>query len=198
MLRIAEEALTFDDVLLVPAHSSVLPKDVSLATHLTREIQLNIPLVSAAMDTVTEARLAITLAQEGGVGIIHKNLDIETQCREVHKVKRSESGVILDPVTIGPEAPVARVKEIIEPDRQAGAEVVEGDDLVHSDGKTAAKSCELLAAHKDEPFWLGVGFVRPHVPFVAPKSYFTPFLPYDKMVLPEKLERVLDRLRRVR
>jgi len=107
------EALTFDDVLLAPRRSSVVPEEIDVSTLLTQSIRLNIPLVSAAMDTVTESRLAIALAQEGGIGIIHKNLTVEAQCREVNKVKRSESGVILDPVTLGPDAPVARAKEIM-------------------------------------------------------------------------------------
>ena len=94
MLHAISEALTFDDILLMPAHSSVLPKDVDLSTQLTRDIRLNIPLLSAAMDTVTEARLAIALAQEGGIGIIHKNMTIEAQTAEVRKVKRFESGII--------------------------------------------------------------------------------------------------------
>ena len=94
MLRIRQEALTFDDVLLVPGYSEVLPKDVSLKTRLTRRIELNIPLLSAAMDTVTEARLAIAMAQEGGMGIIHKNMTVEQQAAEVRKVKKFESGVV--------------------------------------------------------------------------------------------------------
>ncbi|HES76828.1 MAG TPA: IMP dehydrogenase, partial [bacterium] len=96
MVRILEEGLTFDDVLLVPAHSVVLPRDVSLVTRFTRDIALNIPMVSAAMDTVTEAALAIALAQEGGIGIIHKNMSAEQQARHVRKVKKYESGVIKD------------------------------------------------------------------------------------------------------
>ncbi|MBI3777067.1 MAG: IMP dehydrogenase, partial [Gammaproteobacteria bacterium] len=99
-MRIVQEALTFDDVSLAPAHSVVLPKDVSLETRLTREIKLYVPIVSAAMDTVTEARLAIGLAQEGGIGIIHKNLAAEEQAREVRQVKKFESGVIKDPITV--------------------------------------------------------------------------------------------------
>ncbi|MEK7732510.1 MAG: IMP dehydrogenase, partial [Planctomycetota bacterium] len=126
-MRVIQKALTFDDVLLLPAHSRVLPRDVSLKTRLTRKLELNIPLVSAAMDTVTEARLAIAIAQEGGIGIIHKNLSIEAQCREVHKVKRSESGVILDPVTLGPDAPVARAKEVMSLQNISGVPIV-GDD----------------------------------------------------------------------
>ena len=96
-MRILEEALTFDDVLLVPAYSEVLPRDVSLSSQLTRDIRVNLPVVSAAMDTVTEARLAITIAQEGGIGIIHKNMSIESQAREVDRVKKFESGVIIRP-----------------------------------------------------------------------------------------------------
>ena len=120
-------ALTFDDVLLVPGRSSVLPEKIDVSTRLTRNIRLNIPLVSAAMDTVTESRLAIALAQEGGFGIIHKNLSIEAQCREVHKVKRSESGVILDPVTLGADVPVARAKELMSLQNISGVPIV-GDD----------------------------------------------------------------------
>lgn len=121
------EALAFDDVLLIPQRSRFLPDQIQLGTQLTPDIHLNIPLVSAAMDTVTESRLAIALAQEGGIGIIHKNLDIETQCREVHKVKRSESGVILDPVTIGPESPVTQVKETMSLHNISGVPVVDED-----------------------------------------------------------------------
>src|SRR3954468_15884512 len=99
-MRLAQKALTFDDVLLVPAHSTVLPREVSLRSRLTRNVQLNIPLVSAAMDTVTESRLAIALAQEGGVGIVHKNMPPRAQAAEVAKVKRYESGVLRDPMTV--------------------------------------------------------------------------------------------------
>ena len=130
MLRIAEEALTFDDVLLVPAHSSVLPKDVSLATRLTREIQLNIPLVSAAMDTVTEAKLAIAMALEGGIGIIHKNMTVEQQASRVRWVKKYESGVIHDPITVSPKTSIGEVLELTRKNRISGVPVVDGDDLV--------------------------------------------------------------------
>jgi IMP dehydrogenase len=106
MLRISQEALTFDDILLVPGYSEVLPNEVSLKTRLTRGIELNIPLVSAAMDTVTEARLAIAMAQEGGIGIIHKNMTIEQQAGEVRKVKKFEAGVVKDPITIDADATV--------------------------------------------------------------------------------------------
>ena len=102
MLRIAEESLTFDDVLLLPDYSEVLPREADLSTQLTRGIRLSIPLVSAAMDTVTEARLAIAIAQEGGVGILHKNMTPEQQADEVRKVKKYESGMIVDPITVGP------------------------------------------------------------------------------------------------
>src|SRR3569833_3333486 len=103
MLRVVEEALTFDDVLLVPAHSTVLPREVELKTRLTREISLNIPLVSAAMDTVPEARLAIALAQEGGIGIIHKNMSAHEQAEQVRRVKKYEAGVIKEPITKTPD-----------------------------------------------------------------------------------------------
>ncbi len=106
MLRISQEALTFDDVLLIPGYSEVLPKDVSLKTRLTRDIELNIPLLSAAMDTVTEARLAIAMAQEGGIGIIHKNMTVEQQAAEVRKVKRHETAIVHDPVTVTPDTKI--------------------------------------------------------------------------------------------
>src|SRR5512144_3362026 len=111
-MRLLGKALTFDDVLLVPAFSQVLPKDTSLATPLSRHIQLNLPLVSAAMDTVTEARLAIAIAQEGGIGIVHKNLTPRQQAAEVARVKRYESGVLRDPITITPDATVRQVVEL--------------------------------------------------------------------------------------
>lgn len=129
-MRILQEALTFDDVLLVPAHSTVLPKDVSLQTKLTRNISLNIPFVSAAMDTVTEARLAIALAQEGGIGIIHKNMTIAQQASEVNKVKKYEHGVILDPITVQLSAIVADVMKITEENNISSVPVMDGDKLV--------------------------------------------------------------------
>ena len=101
--KVVQQGLTFNDVLLVPDKSEVLPREVDLGTRLTRNIRLNIPLVSAAMDTVTEARLAVAMAQEGGIGILHKNLSVEEQAEEVEKVKRSESGMIVDPVTLEPD-----------------------------------------------------------------------------------------------
>jgi IMP dehydrogenase len=130
MLRIAEESLTFDDVLLLPDYSSVLPRDVSLATQLTREIGLSIPLVSAAMDTVTEAGLAIAIAQEGGLGILHKNLTIEQQADEVRKVKKYESGMIADPITITPSARIGEVLALTRQHNISGVPVVDGQQLV--------------------------------------------------------------------
>lgn len=129
-MRILQEALTFDDVLLVPAHSTVLPKDVSLKTKLTRNITLNIPFVSAAMDTVTESRLAIALAQEGGIGIIHKNMTIDEQASEVNKVKKYEHGVILDPITVQLNQTVADVMQITAENNISSVPVMEGDKLV--------------------------------------------------------------------
>jgi IMP dehydrogenase len=126
----SEEAFTFDDVLLKPAFSKVLPKNVNLQTHLTREIVLNIPLVSAAMDTVTESRLAITLAQEGGIGILHKNMTIEQQAGHVRDVKKFESGVIKDPVTVNPRTTIRELLEITRKHRFSGVPVVEGEQLV--------------------------------------------------------------------
>ena len=111
-MRIVEKAYTFDDVLLVPAHSQVLPRDVSLKTQLTRDISLNLPLLSAAMDTVTEARLAISMAQEGGIGIIHKYMTPEQQAGAVKKVKRHESGVVKDPVTVAPDVLIGELLEL--------------------------------------------------------------------------------------
>ncbi len=129
-MRILSDALTFDDVLLVPAHSTVLPRDVSLATRLTRNIRLNLPIISAAMDTVTEARLAITMAQCGGIGIIHKNLSIERQAAEVRLVKKFEAGVIRDPLTVGPYTSIGEVKRITREHNISGVPVVEGEQLV--------------------------------------------------------------------
>ncbi|RTL58021.1 MAG: IMP dehydrogenase [Rhodocyclaceae bacterium] len=129
-MRLIQKALTFDDVLLVPAHSSVLPREVSLATQLTRNIRLNMPLVSAAMDTVTESRLAIALAQEGGMGILHKNLSPKAQAAEVSKVKRYETGVLKDPITIPPSMTVREVLALTRTHRISGLPVVEGKKVV--------------------------------------------------------------------
>ncbi len=129
-MRVVQKALTFDDVLLVPAHSSVLPREVSLATRLTHQIKLNIPIVSAAMDTVTEARLAIALAQEGGIGIVHKNMTAKAQAAQVAKVKRFESGVVKDPITIHPDMSVREVLNLTRQHRISGLPVVEGARVV--------------------------------------------------------------------
>ena len=130
MLRIATDALTFDDVLLLPAYSQVLPSDVSLQTRLTKKIQLNIPLMSSAMDTVTEARLAIAIAQEGGIGIVHKNMPVEQQAKEVRSVKKFESGIIRDPVTISPDATLQTLYNTTTENGISGVPVVQGSDLV--------------------------------------------------------------------
>ncbi|VAW93383.1 Inosine-5'-monophosphate dehydrogenase / CBS domain [hydrothermal vent metagenome] len=130
MLRIAEDALTFDDVLLLPAHSIVLPRDVSLTTQLTQSISLNIPLMAAAMDTVTEARLAIAIAQEGGIGIVHKNMTAAEQAKEIRKVKKFESGVIKDPFTVSPTTSIREVLSLTQKKNISGVPVVDGEDLV--------------------------------------------------------------------
>jgi IMP dehydrogenase len=129
-MRVVQKALTFDDVLLLPAQSSVLPRDVSLQTRLTRSINLNIPLLSAAMDTVTEARLAIAIAQEGGLGIVHKNMPPKAQAAEVAKVKRFESGVVKDPITIPPSMSVREVLALTQQHRISGLPVVDGKKVV--------------------------------------------------------------------
>jgi IMP dehydrogenase len=129
-MRISEQALTFDDVLLLPARSEFLPRDADLRTRLTRNIDLNVPLVSAAMDTVTEARLSIAIAQEGGIGIIHKNMSADLQAAEVLKVKKFESGVITDPFTVGPRTSIREVMELTHEAGISGVPVIDGDDLV--------------------------------------------------------------------
>lgn len=173
-MRILQEALTFDDVLLVPAHSTVLPKDVSLKTKLTRNISLNIPFVSSAMDTVTEARLAIALAQEGGIGIIHKNMTIAEQAAEVNKVKKYEHGVILDPITVQIQATVADVVKITDDNNISSVPVMDGDKLV---GLVTGRDLRFVTDHK-----------KPISAVMTPK---------EKLVtVPEKFERtaVLDLL----
>ncbi|HEX2585606.1 MAG TPA: IMP dehydrogenase [Steroidobacteraceae bacterium] len=129
-MRILEEALTFDDVLLVPSYSEVLPRDVDLSTQLTRRIKLNLPMISAAMDTVTEARLAISIAQEGGMGIIHKNLTAAQQAAEVARVKRYESGVLRDPITVTPDTTVRKVMELSKQYGFSGFPVLQGNAVV--------------------------------------------------------------------
>src|SRR5210317_2495565 len=125
-----QKALTFDDVLLVPAYSSVLPKETSLQTQFTRRLRLNLPLISAAMDTVTESRLAITLAEEGGIGVIHKNLTAEAQAAEVLKVKRFEAGVVKDPITIPPTMRIREVLKLTKERRISGLPVVDDGKVV--------------------------------------------------------------------
>src|SRR5437762_2507353 len=124
------EGLTFDDVLILPAASSILPRDASTQTRLTRTININIPILSAAMDTVTEARLAIALAREGGIGIIHRNLSIDEQAQEVDKVKRSESGMITDPITLEPTALLSEALAVMQRFHISGIPVVENGKLV--------------------------------------------------------------------
>ena len=129
-MRVLEEALTFDDVLLVPAYSEILPREVDLSTRVTRGIRLNVPLLSAAMDTVTEARLAIAIAQEGGIGVIHKSMSIETQAREVGRVKKFESGVIRDPITVSPDMSIREVLDLTRSRGISGVPVVVGRKAV--------------------------------------------------------------------
>lgn len=130
MLNITQQALTFDDVLLLPGHSTVLPKETQLATQLTHAISLNIPLLSSAMDTVTEARLAIAMAQEGGIGIIHKNMAVNEQAAQIRKVKKFESGVVKDPITIKPSTTVRELLQLTEQHNISGMPVTEGEQLV--------------------------------------------------------------------
>ena len=128
--KFAKEGLTFDDVLLVPAESHVLPNDVSTRTRVTRTIELAIPIVSSAMDTVTEARLAIQLARQGGLGIVHRNLSIAAQVAEVDKVKRSEAGMISEPITLPPDAPVSRALELMREYRVSGVPIVDAEGVL--------------------------------------------------------------------
>ncbi len=129
-LAIVDTALTFDDVLLLPAHSTILPKDVNLQNRLTRNITLNLPLLSAAMDTVTESRLAIAMAQEGGLGVIHKNMSIQVQANEVRKVKKFESGMVKDPIYVAPDYTVQQLLNVMDKHNFSGMPVVEGEQLV--------------------------------------------------------------------
>ncbi len=128
--KIEKESLTFDDVLLIPRRSVLLPRQVDVRTRFSRNININIPLVSAGMDTVTESKLAIALAQEGGIGVIHKNLTIEEQAREVDKVKRSESGMIKDPITLTPDSTVAQAAEFMNKYHVSGFPICDGKKLV--------------------------------------------------------------------
>src|SRR6202166_5204375 len=125
-----QEGLTFDDVLLVPGKSSVLPAEVETETHFTRKLKINVPLVSAAMDTVTESRLAIAMARQGGIGLIHRNMPIDRQAEEVDRVKRSESGMIGDPVTISPDKKISDALEVMRRYRISGVPVTQNGKLV--------------------------------------------------------------------
>lgn len=145
-MRITEQALTFDDVLLVPAYSQVLPREVDLSSRITRDISLNIPILSAAMDTVTEARLAIALAQEGGIGIIHKNMSPEAQALQVRTVKKFESGVIRDPFTVTPDTTIAQVLDLTRSHQISGVPVVEGEELV---GIVTSRDLRFETRHED-------------------------------------------------
>ena len=149
-MQILQEALTFDDILLVPGYSEVLPADVDLRTRLTREISLHVPLVSAAMDTVTEAALAIALAQEGGLGFIHRNMGIEQQAGQVKRVKKFESGIISDPISVSLEATVSEVLELMKHHNVSGVPVVEGENLVgivtHRDLRFEVRMHEAVAS----------------------------------------------------
>ncbi len=129
-MKVIGEALTFDDVSLIPSYSDVLPKDVSLKTRLTTELNLNMPLISAAMDTVTEARLAIAMAQEGGIGVVHKNMSLENQAEQVRIVKKYEAGVIKDPITVNPNTTISEVLAITHRHNISGVPVVDGNELV--------------------------------------------------------------------
>jgi IMP dehydrogenase len=128
--RLFGTGLTFDDVLLMPAYSEVLPRDVIIKSHLTKEIIVNVPILSAAMDTVTEANLAIALAREGGIGILHKNMTIEKQAEQVRKVKRSESGMIIDPITLQADATVADALRIMRENKIGGIPIVDAGNLL--------------------------------------------------------------------
>ena len=125
-----DEAFSFDDVLVLPGYSDILPRDVNVSTKLTKNLKLNIPIVSAAMDTVTEARTSISMAREGGIGFIHRNMSIKSQAIEVDKVKKSESGMIVDPVTSHPDQQVQEVLKLMEEYRISGVPVTKGDQLV--------------------------------------------------------------------
>src|SRR3982750_4677525 len=134
--KIVYDAITFDDVLLIPSRSDFVPGDADTRTRLTRTIELNIPLISAPMDTVTESALAIALAQEGGIGVVHKNLSAEAQAREVEKVKRSENGVIVDPITLPPTATIGTARKVMREYNVSGIPIVEGGDESGGRGKS--------------------------------------------------------------
>ena len=130
MAAIIGDSFTFDDVLLVPSYSTVIPSEVDLTTNLTKKIVLNIPMMSACMDTVTESRMAIAMARQGGIGMIHKNMSIEAQAEEVDKVKRSENGVITDPFSLSPQNTLADAEELMQKYRISGVPITEGKKLV--------------------------------------------------------------------
>src|SRR3984957_5915739 len=150
--KILHDAITFDDVLLIPAQSAFVPNEADTHTRLTRQIELNIPLISAPMDTVTEAALAIALAQEGGIGIIHKNLSIENQAREVEKVKRSENGVIVDPITLPPTATIAQARRMMREYNVSGIPIVE-DSMPPND---TADNAQRMRSNGRPPRLLGI------------------------------------------
>ena len=189
MLRVAQEALTFDDVLLVPAYSEVVAKDVSLQTKLTRNITLNMPLVSAAMDTVTEYRLAIAMAQEGGIGIIHKSMTIEQQAEEVRMVKKYEAGVVKDPITIDANATIGDLLVLKAKHNISGVPVVKGDSLVgiitNRDVLFEENMDQLIAnamTPKDKLVTVLEGADRAEVKHLLPVSYTHLTLPTSDLV----------------
>ena len=139
--KIVATGITFDDVLLVPRHSGVVPAEVDVATRLTRGIALNIPIVSSPMDTVTESEMAIALAQEGGLGVIHKNLSVERQAEEVDKVKRSANGIIVDPVTLPPTATVARARDVMDQHNISGVPITGDGRRPAGSRSRATRSC---------------------------------------------------------
>src|SRR5829696_5129405 len=137
--KILHDGITFDDVLLIPARSDFVPAEADTHSRLTRSIELNIPLISAPMDTVTESALAIALAQEGGLGVIHKNLSVENQAREVEKVKRSENGIIVDPITLPPGATISTARRVMREYNVSGIPIVEGGNETGGRGREAGK-----------------------------------------------------------
>src|SRR5881227_287594 len=156
--KIVFDSITFDDVLLIPSYSDFVPSDADTRTKLTRNIEINIPLISAPMDTVTEAALAIALAQEGGIGIIHKNLSAENQAREVEKVKRSENGVIVDPITLPPSATIGTARRVMREYNVSGIPIVEGRGA-RGEGQGTDGSHSRLASPSPlapRPFLLGI------------------------------------------
>jgi IMP dehydrogenase len=179
--RIIGEGITFDDVLLVPAYSDVVPREVTTSTRLTRGITLNIPIVSAAMDTVTESALAIALAQQGGIGIIHKNLTLEDQCREVSKVKRSANGVITDPVTMGPNERVATAQRVMEEYNISGIPITEDGRLV---GMLTRRDLKFL---EDQKGAIADVMTREHL-ITAPAS--TTLEEAERILLKKKVEKL--------